>query len=86
METKLCKRGHKMTRVGRGDKKRWVCNKCRAEARRVSGAGRRARRMSYDASWSVSSFAAGPGTPTVESPAVNMSYYDRPEIGEEESR
>ncbi|GIK42412.1 MAG: hypothetical protein BroJett011_62450 [Chloroflexota bacterium] len=77
METRLCKRGHKMTRVGRGDKKRWVCNKCRSASRRANASGsRRGRRLSYDVSWSAAASV----------PAVNASYYDRPAAEEEETR
>jgi aspartyl aminopeptidase len=70
VETKLCKRSHRMTLVGRGDKKRWVCNKCRATARRARGNARGSRHVSLASSMTWSSDFA---------PAVNPSYFERPE-------
>lgn len=78
MAARFCKRGHPMKQVGRGDKKRWVCNKCRAAARRASSTGRRGRRISLSLSWSPEM------QPVASAPAVNVSYYDRP--GEEEAQ
>lgn len=85
-ETRYCKHGHKKVQVGRGDKKRWVCNRCRAAARRGQSSGRRrGMSLAYDFAWSVSGFAApGPASPKMGAPAFNASYYDQLPEGSEE--
>lgn len=55
---------------GRGEKKRWVCRKCQARARRrrgSSGGGRRRGSLNLGYTWS----------------AFNTSYYDDREVTDE---
>lgn len=56
---KTCKRGHKMKLVGRGDKKRWICNACRRQASRGKGG----RRMAASVLWSPGNIIPFDGAP-----------------------
>lgn len=81
-EVKYCHKGHKKTQVGRGSKKHWVCNRCRAEARRGRSSGGRRARLSYETSWMAAALAPSSQPSPGWGFSFNASYYDKPEDGE----